>query len=142
MRHAPYLVRFGLVGVSGVAVNYAILYLLAGILGLNHLLAAAFATEGAILSNFALNNLWTFRGARKVVPWARKALRYNLFALGGLVISLGVLAALTYLLGLHYLIANLFAIGAATLWNYAANYRWTWSIVPFVHHRNPDPETD
>ena len=141
MNHVPYMLRFGMVGGSGVLVNYAILYLLAGTWGLNYLAAAALATEGAILSNFTLNNLWTFRGARSGGSWARRGLRYNVFALGGLVISVAVLAALTYLLHMHYLVANIFAIGAATLWNYAANYRWTWSVAPFTH-RTLNSEAD
>ncbi len=141
MNHVPYMLRFGLVGGSGVLVNYAILYLLAGIWGLNYLAAAAFATESAILSNFTLNNLWTFRAATPGKSWARQGLRYNVFALGGLVISVAVLVALTYMLHLHYLVANVFAIGAATLWNYAANYRWTWSVAPFTH-RTLNSEAD
>ena len=141
MNHVPYMLRFGMVGGSGVLVNYTILYLLAGTWGLNYLAAAALATEGAILSNFTLNNLWTFRGARSGGSWARRGLRYNVFALGGLVISVAVLAALTYLLHMHYLVANIFAIGAATLWNYAANYRWTWSVAPFTH-RTRNSEAD
>lgn len=130
MKHGRRLVRFGLVGASGVLVNYALLYLLAEAAGLNHLVAAALATEGAILSNFVLNNRWTFRDRRTGVTWVRRALRYNFFVLGGLAISVGVLAALTELAGLHYMFANLFAIGAGTLWNYAASYRWTWTPAP------------
>lgn len=148
--HVPYLLRFGLVGGSGVLVNYALLYLLAGGLGLNLVAASTVATEGAILSNFALNNAWTFREARSGRPLLQRGLRYNVFALGGLVLSVAVLATLTYLLGMHYLVANVFAIGTATLWNYAANYRWTWSMrsaVPFVRRDNDptdsfDPEAD
>lgn len=56
----------------------------------------------------------------------RRAVHYNFVALGGLLISITVLAALTYLLNIYYLFANFFAIGAATLWNYAVNYHWTW----------------
>lgn len=136
--HGGRLARFGLVGASGVLVNTALLYLLAGAGGLNHVAASALATEAAILSNFALNNRWTFRDLRGGVPWVRRALRYNLFALGGLLVSVGAFAALVYLLGLHYLLANFFAIGAGTLWNYGASYRWTWSAAS-VHH---DPEVD
>ena len=124
--HGRRLIRFGLVGFSGALINYALLYLLAGIGGLNHLAAAVLATEAAILGNFALNDLWTFRDVRPNSTRVRRALRYNLLASFGLVISVVVLAALTYLSGLHYLFANLFAVGAATLWNYGTNRSWTW----------------
>jgi dolichol-phosphate mannosyltransferase len=124
--HAPYLMRFGLVGASGVLVNTALLYLLAEVSGLNHLVAAVFATEAAILSNFALNDRWTFRSSNPGTSVVWRALRYNFIALGGLVISIAVLATLTHFLSFYYLFANLFAIGAATLWNYTANRSWNW----------------
>jgi dolichol-phosphate mannosyltransferase len=125
-QHRGRIVRFGLVGASGVLVNYTLLYLLAGVGGLNHLAAAALATEAAILSNFIFNNLWTFGDVRPRTTWRRRVTQYNLFCLGGLVISVTVLAILSYLLHIHYLIANIFAIGAATVWNYTANHCWTW----------------
>jgi hypothetical protein len=37
-----------------------------------------------------------------------------------------VLWALTRATGLHYLGVNLVGVCAATLWNCAANRRWTW----------------
>jgi dolichol-phosphate mannosyltransferase len=121
------LVRFGLVGASGVLVNTGLLYLLTEAGGLDYLVAAVLATEGAIFSNFSLNDRWTFRGVNPRTSWVRRALLYNFVALAGLVISVIVLAVLTYLLNLHYLVANLFAIGAATLWNYAVNSSSTWA---------------
>ena len=56
-------IRFGLVGLSGAAVNTGILWGLVWGLGLPVLLASALATEAAILSNFLLNDRWTFRTA-------------------------------------------------------------------------------
>ncbi len=128
VRHAYRLLRFGLVGALGVVVNYTLLYLLTEACGLNHLIASALATEGAIISNFVLNNVWTFRDADLGLAWARRLWRYNLITLGGLLITVTVLAMLTYLFSIHYLVANLFAIGSATLWNYIVNARFTWKL--------------
>ena len=125
--HKRRLLRFGLVGASGVPVNSTLLYLLTEVGSLNHLVAAALATEATILYNFSLNDRWAFRDAKSDIPWAQRALRYNSVALGGLMISVAVLALLTHFLDLNYLVANLFAIGAATLWNYAVNSCFTWS---------------
>jgi dolichol-phosphate mannosyltransferase len=126
--HGPRLVRFGLVGASGVLVNIALLYGLVELARLNHLLAAALATEAAILSNFALNHRWTFRRAPATLPWLQRVARYQVIALGGLLISVGVLAALTHWLRLHYLTANLVGIGAGLVWNYSANLCFTWRL--------------
>jgi len=125
-RHGGRFVRFGLVGGVGAVLNTALLYLLVHVGHWAYLPAAAVATEAAILGNFVLNDRWTFRDARGRTPWPRRVARYNLVAFGGLVVSLVTLAALTATLRLHYLVANLVAIGVATLWNYTVNARFTW----------------
>ncbi len=132
--HGGHFARFGLVGGVGAVLNTALLYLLVHVGHYAYLPAAAVATEAAILSNFVLNDRWTFQGARGRAPWIRRVARYNIVALGGLVVSLVALAALTATLHLHYLVANLIAIGVATLWNYTANVRFTW-----VAHRDDGP---
>lgn len=129
-RHGNRFVRYALVGGCGVLVNTGILYLLVTFAGLPHLLAAAISSEVSILTNFVLNEVWTFRDAREGSHPLRRAVQYNVVALGGMVITLGVLFALTTWLGMHYLIANLIAIGAATLSNYALNMKFTWNVVP------------
>lgn len=126
-RHVRRMVRFGTVGASGVLVNMTLLYVLAEMGGMNHVVAGALATEVAIIWNFTLNNSWTFRDAATAIPWQWRALRYNSVALVGLAISVGTLAGLTYVFGMHYLIANLFAIGAGTLWNYTGSCYFTWA---------------
>ncbi len=120
-------IRFGVVGLSGTLVNTVVLYLLVDRLGLNHLAAAVVATEVAILSNFLLNDRWTFRGVGPARPWHEWALAYNSVALVGLLVSVSVLAGLTYVGGLHYLVANLVAIGAATAWNFAGSSLVAWA---------------
>jgi dolichol-phosphate mannosyltransferase len=126
--HARRFTRFGVVGGIGAVLNMAILYLLVHYGGWNHMLAATVATEAAILSNFAMNDHWTFRDARSRYSGVSRMIRYNAIAAGGAVISLGVLAALTYGAGMHYMLANVLAIGAGTVWNYVVNSRHTWSL--------------
>lgn len=126
--HAQRLGWFALVGGSGVFVNSGVLLILVEFAGLPKLPAAALATETAILSNFLLNNRLTFRSAPSRHSIWLRALRYNLFAFGGMVIALLVLALLMYGAGVHYFHANLFGIAVAMLWNYVANSRWNWAI--------------
>jgi dolichol-phosphate mannosyltransferase len=119
-------IRFGLVGLSGVVVNTSVLWALARGAHLPVPLASVLATETAILSNFALNDHWTFRAARQH-PFLMRLLRFNGVSLGGLVITTLLLMLLTSYGGLHLLLANLLAIGGAMTWNYVVNSRWTWS---------------
>jgi putative flippase GtrA len=126
--HLGYMARFALVGGTGVLVNSGVLYVLVEGLHWHTLAAAAVATEAAIVSNFVLNDRWTFRLAEGRTTWFGRLWRYNLVAVGGLLISLAVLAALSMGLGVHYLLANLVGIAAATMWNYLINLRVTWTL--------------
>lgn len=126
--HGPRLLRFGAVGLSGVLVNNAILFLLVERVGWDPVAGSLIATETAIANNFVLNDRWTFSDSPRQRTWWRRLLSYNLLTLGGLVMSVLALAALTHLAHVHYLVANVIAIGAGTAWNYISNHRWTWSL--------------
>jgi putative flippase GtrA len=124
--------RFGVVGLSGVAVNTAILWGLVSGARLPVLLASALATETAILSNFLLNDRWTFQAeaqhSASVLHGAflLRLLRFNGVSLAGMAITIAVLSVLTADGHFHLLLANLFAVGTAMVWNYVVNSRWTW----------------
>jgi putative flippase GtrA len=124
--HLARPIRFGLVGLSGVAVNTAILWLLVGGAGLPVLLASLLATEAAVISNFLINDRWTFRAQTQHCAFLSRLLRFNAVALGGMAITSAVLSALLAYGHFHLLLANLFAVAAAMAWNYAVNSRWTW----------------
>lgn len=135
-RHARRLLRYGVVGATGVVINMAALYFLVEAAHAHHLIAAAIASEISILSNFLLNDRWTFGDVRVRISWPRRLLQYNGITLGGTLLSLGVLALLIDVIGIYYLVANLFAIGVATIANYMLNSRFTWAAGETRH----DPE--
>src|SRR5579883_1089422 len=118
------LFRFGVVGLSGIVVNLVFVRLFFGHLHWSPSLAAALASELAVVNNFLWNNWWTFGQQRVSV---RRFVRFNVASLGGLAITTGVFTVLIQLFGLYYVIANLIAIGAATTWNFAASVFWTWA---------------
>lgn len=119
--------QFGLVGVSGVLVNTAILWLLVHRAQLGLLPASAVATETAILNNFLLNDRWTFAAAGRDEPRWRRFLRFNGVALGGMLITMVCLSIIVTLLPVGLVLANIAAVGAGTVWNYVVNSRWTWA---------------
>ncbi|HEX9441622.1 MAG TPA: GtrA family protein [Roseiflexaceae bacterium] len=119
------LARFGLVGASGATLNIAAFWLLSAALGLPAVLAAACAFELALASNFALNHRWTF--ATRASFWPTAFARYQVTALGGLVLQLLTLHALTAM-GLPPVLANAVGIEAAMGWNLTTSLRWTWPV--------------
>jgi dolichol-phosphate mannosyltransferase len=124
--------RFGVVGLSGVAVNTAILWGLVSGARLPVLLASALATEVAILSNFLLNDRWTFQAEAQYSAsvlhsaFLLRLLRFNGVSLAGMAITVAVLSVLIAYGHFRLLLANLFAVGTAMVWNYVVNSHWTW----------------
>lgn len=82
------LIKFGTVGFLGFIINYIFLKVFRG-MGLNETLVWLFATELAIISNFTLNNIWTFKeveiaGFKATIA---KFLQFNLTSIGALAIQ-------------------------------------------------------
>ncbi len=117
-------IKFNLVGLSGVVVNEGALVLLA-LGGLYYVYASAVAIEISIVSNFALNDFWTFRD-RRHGHMAVRLLKFNGLMLIGLLVNLAILYAGTAYLGIHYAVSNLAGIGAASLLRYWLSVRFAW----------------
>ncbi|KXB03763.1 hypothetical protein AKJ35_00400 [candidate division MSBL1 archaeon SCGC-AAA833F18] len=121
--------KFCMVGLSGVGVNLGLLWILTDHFGIYYLVSAVFSVETSILTNFTLNELWTFSDRvtnRSTRPLLGRLTKFNLISAGGLVINITILWAFTEFLGFYYLISALFGIAGATLWNYFANASVTW----------------
>ena len=117
-------IKFNIVGLTGIGVNEGLLYLFTS-LGLYYIYSGAIAVEASILSNFILNDIWTFKDRRSGSRIGR-LLKFNILMLIGLLINLIVLYALTEWTGLHYMISNLFGIGVAVLFRYVSSIKWAW----------------
>jgi putative flippase GtrA len=115
-------VRFGVVGATGAVVNTAVLYLLSRGVGLPLLVSSALAVELAIVSNYLLNDRWTFATRR---PSVRRFAKFNVASLAGLSINVTTVWLLTRS-GVYFLAANLVGIAAAVVANYVFSVAWVW----------------
>jgi dolichol-phosphate mannosyltransferase len=115
--------KFALVGGLGALVNTGALIGLYSYARLPLVASSALATEVAIAHNFLWNNYWTF--GRRSLSLGRFA-RFTLVSLAGQGMTVATLWLLVRYIGLYFVIANLAAIGLALIWNFAANYHWTW----------------
>lgn len=122
--------KFCLVGGSGVIVDMAVLHLLAGWLGWNLALSKVCSAEAALLNNFLWNEVWTFRaqglerGGHAAV--LRRLGRFHAICGVGIGLAVGLLYMFHTTLGINLYLANLFAIGLVTLWNFGLNVCLTW----------------
>jgi dolichol-phosphate mannosyltransferase len=122
------LIKFGIVGGSGVLVNMGLLFILTRYLSVRLEIASAIAIEVSILSNFFLNNLWTFKKRDTHVPFWSRLLRYHLVTGLAGVVNYLVLLLLVKTLGWHDMLSNLIGIAIGTIINYTLNSLWTWRV--------------
>jgi len=112
--------KYGLVGLSGVFVDFAFTWICKEIFRLNKYIANSIGFTVAASSNYVLNRVWTFASKSEEI-----ALEYSLF-IGISVVGLLLNNYLIYILNdkfkLNFYLAKVFAIGAVTVWNFLANY--------------------
>lgn len=118
-------VRFQFVGLVGIGVQLAMLYLLKEHAQLGTKTATLLAVETAIVHNFVWHEKWTW-APDAGGPWGR----FVRFQLGtGLVTLLNNLVLMVVLVDvvhLHYLLANLMAIAAGAVLNFLLADRWVF----------------
>jgi len=122
------LIQFGLVGLTGVGVNMGTFVLLREVAHLYDLVAIVLAVGASIVSNFVLNDIWTFRDKRvgRIDATLARAWKFALVSLGATAIYYGIYTPLTRLLDVYELLAYAIAIGVGTIWNFSVNVLWTW----------------
>lgn len=118
--------KFCIVGITGVGVNIGLYLLLTRGFLIYYLLSSAIGIEVSILSNFTLNNFWTFRD-RTSQTFFQRMIKFNLICVAGAVINIIILAILHGRFGFSDIVSQLIGIAAATLWNYGLNITLTWS---------------
>ena len=125
-RNLEDFMKYSLVGVSGVFVNLGLYLFLTRYYEISEVVAPLIAIESALISNFILNNFWTFS---KRVTQSRirvKFIKFHLVSGLSALINYSVFLALFLVFGLFDILANLIGIGLAAIVNYLINSNWTW----------------
>ena len=99
-------------------------------IGLYYMYSSSVAVELAIISNFLLNEYWTFRDRSSQRPCFtrrfRRFVKFNVICALGAILNIATLWVMTEFVGIHYLLSNLAGIGVASLWNFGMNTHITW----------------
>lgn len=120
-----YFGKFAIVGISGIVVNQGLLTIFVES-GMTIGIASVIAIEVSILTNFFLNNFWTWNQRGKA-GLLKRFVKYHLVTAVSGGINWIVLKVLTSF-GLHYFAANLIGIGIGTGINFLLNNFWTFKI--------------
>ncbi|MDQ1379694.1 MAG: dolichol-phosphate mannosyltransferase [Actinomycetota bacterium] len=112
-------VRFSIVGASGIIVNEAALALFVGAFHVNYVVGALLATPCSTLWNFILLEIWVFKNTshrhRRWHRWLMLMVVNNIANFA----TLPLLVVCTSVLGINYLISNLFTLILVVLARFA-----------------------
>jgi putative flippase GtrA len=117
--------KFGLVGASGLAVDFGLTFLFKEKLKLNKYIANSIGFLSAASSNFAINRMWTFASADPDI--INQYMKFIGVSLGGLLLSYTILKLIHEQLNWNFYLAKLIAIGFVMSWNFSINLIFTFA---------------
>ncbi|MFZ4741439.1 MAG: GtrA family protein [Bacteroidales bacterium] len=117
--------KFGIVGASGVIIDFGFTYLCKEIFKIQKYLANAIGFTIAASSNYVFNRIWTFHSLNPEI-----GLEYSKFlfiSLIGLGINTLILWMLVSKFNKNFYVSKLFAIAVVTVWNFFINLIFTFN---------------
>ncbi len=112
-------IKFGLVGFSGLFIDFGITYLTKEKLNIPKYIANAIGFITAATSNYFFNRVWTFKSNNPEVMI--EFTEFFLISLIGLGLNTLLLWILVSKFKMNFYLAKVFAIGFVTIWNFLAN---------------------
>lgn len=116
--------KFGVVGFSGVFVDFGITWICREKLRFNQYIANSTGFLCAVLSNYTLNRIWTFQSHDPSV--VTQFSKFMLASIVGLGINNGIIYLLNERFKVNFYLAKLVATAVVTVWNFWANYTFTF----------------
>lgn len=119
-------VRFGIVGASGMIIDFGVTWLCKEKLRWNKYLSNSLGFILAATNNYCWNRLWTFQS--ESVEIAREYFSFVFIALIGLGLNNLIVWLLHEKAHLHFYFSKLIAIGCVMIWNFSMNYVFTFRM--------------
>jgi putative flippase GtrA len=118
--------KFGVVGFSGVFVDFGVTWLLKERFQLNKYVANSAGFICAVFSNYFLNRMWTFEDHNPDI--LLQFTKFLFIAMLGLLINNFIIFQLTEKKQrMHFYVAKAIATGIVTFWNFFGNYLFTFA---------------
>lgn len=118
-------IRFGIVGASGFVVDIIILTIFYKLLHLPLLLSQVIAAESAIITNFTLHNLWTYKNSSDNKSWFKKLIIFHGSSWSGALLTTFILLILVNIMHKNYIFGLIMGSVVSMVWNYI----WTKYII-------------
>lgn len=111
--------KFGLVGFTGLFVDFGITWFTKEKLKVPKYVANAIGFSSAATTNYFLNRIWTFESTNPEVMIEYG--EFLLISLIGLAVNTLILYLLVSKVKMNFYVSKVFAIGIVTVWNFFAN---------------------
>ena len=126
-RYSQDFIRYCLVGGIGVIVNLSTYLFLNRYFQIPLEVASLIAIETSIVSNFLLNNYWTFKHRVKKLSMYRRLINFHIAAgISGILFYYLFFLFLTTVLEVNDVLSIMVATITGTISNYTINSLWTW----------------
>ena len=117
---------FAVVGATGILVNQAALWMQVRYAGINYAVAAILATQVSTTWNFSLNELFVFRGRGARHGIATRFAAFWAVNTGTLLLRIPMLALLTSVMHINYLVSNLLTLVVLFVMRFAVSDQLIW----------------
>lgn len=115
---AAKVIKFGLTGLSGLAIDFGITWLLKEKARINKYVASSCGFMIAATNNYIINRLWTFHSTN---DWLPELCRFIIIAMLGLLIS-NLLIMLLQKKKFNFYVSKGVAVVCVFVWNFGCNY--------------------
>jgi putative flippase GtrA len=117
--------KFGLVGLSGMVIDFGVTWICKEKLQFNKYISNSLGFCCAVINNFLLNRYWTF--AATAHPLAIQFSKFVLVSATGLIINNILLYLLVKYFKNNFYFLKFIVIGLVFFWNYFANFLFTFN---------------
>jgi putative flippase GtrA len=118
------LIRYALIGASGVLLDYCLFLLLFNVFGLHDQVSNVISTTTGIVNNFTLNTLLNFRKRDRILL---RFLRFYSVGVGGIALTFVLLRVFSGLLGVNPNLVKACSLPIVLLFQYSINKRWSFA---------------
>ena len=123
------IIKFILVGLSGIFVNVAVIWFLTEKIGLYYLYSGILSSETTVLNNFFWNDRWTFKDKINASNHglSNRLIKFHISRFSSLMFAFLILFFMTEILSVHYLISNICSLLLVLSYNYLTSKDWVWN---------------
>lgn len=118
------LIRYALIGASGVLVDYCLFLVLFNVFGLHDQVSNVISTTAGIVNNFTLNTLLNFRKRDRILL---RFARFYSVGVGGIALTFVLLRVFSGLLGADPNLVKACSLPIVLLFQYSLNRRWSFA---------------